>query len=170
MRGAARLPRDKLPSNIIAVLEQIEIEPQAADLVIERLDKQPTWRKRYFSYSGTLSNPALLDARIQLLDKMLAKGMTLSRSDLKASLDAMVRAGRQGEAVRIAMAANPSGSAGTSIYDPDFSRFAALTSRDRDNVLPFEWSLARRPALSVMIVPRSDIGRAACRARVCKDV
>src|SRR3546814_2129201 len=97
MRGAARLPRDKLPSNIIAVLEQIEIYPQAADLLIERLDKQPTWRKRYFSYSGTLSNPALLDARIQLLDKMLAKGMTLSRSDLKASLDAMVRAGRQGE-------------------------------------------------------------------------
>src|SRR3546814_10395138 len=87
------------------------------------------WRKRYFSYSGTLSNPALLDARIQLLDKMLAKGMTLSRSDLKASLDAMVRAGRQGEAVRIAMAANPSGSAGTSIYDPDFSRFRSEERR-----------------------------------------
>src|SRR3546814_20859168 len=68
----------------------------------------------------------------------------------------MGRAGRQGEAVRIAMAANPSGSAGTSIYDPDFSRFAALTSRDRDNVLPFEWSLASRPGISVMIVPRSD--------------
>src|SRR3546814_8304023 len=117
------------------------------------------WRKRYFSYSGTLSNPALLDARIQLLDKMLAKGMTLSRSDLKASLDAMVRAGRQGEAVRIAMAANPSGSAGTSIYDPDFSKFAALTSRDRDNVLTFAWSLASRPGISVMIVPRSDAGQ-----------
>ena len=159
MRADALLRRGKLASNIIAVLAQIEIYPQAADLLIERLDKQPTWRKRYFSYSGTLSNPALLDARIQLLDKMLAKGMTLSRSDLKASLDAMVRAGRQGEAVRIAMAANPSGSAGTSIYDPDFSRFAALTSRDRDNVLPFEWSLASRPGISVMIVPRSDAGQ-----------
>src|SRR3546814_19368490 len=81
--------------------------------------------------------------------------MTLSRSDLKASLDAMVRAGRQGEAVRIAMAANPAGSAGTSIYDPAFSRFAALTPRDRDNLLPFEWSLASRPGISLLIVTPS---------------
>src|SRR3546814_16512310 len=69
MRADALLRRGKLASNIIAVLAQIEIYPQAADLLIERLDKQPTWRKRYFSYSGTMSNPALLDSRIPLPDK-----------------------------------------------------------------------------------------------------
>src|SRR3546814_1791343 len=89
----------------------------------------PTWRKRYFTESGTLGNPASLDARIQLFDKMLAKGMPLTRADLKVSLDAMVRAGMQGEAVRIAMAANPSAGAPTSIYDPEFSQLDRKSTR-----------------------------------------
>src|SRR3546814_8465445 len=136
MRADALLRRSKLIPAIVAVLTPIEIYPQAADLLIDRLDKQPTWRKRYFTESGTLGNPASLDARIQLFDKMLAKGMPLTRADLKVSLDAMVRAGMQGEAVRIAMAANPSAGAPTSIYDPDFSKFVALSSDGRDNPLP----------------------------------
>src|SRR3546814_2553290 len=93
MRADALLRRSKLIPAIVAMLTQIEIYPQAADLLIDRLDKQPTWRKRYFTESGTLGNPASLDARIQLFDKMLAKGMPLTRADLKVSLDAMVRAG-----------------------------------------------------------------------------
>src|SRR3546814_19127900 len=65
----------------------------------------------------------------------------------------------QGEAVRIAMAANPSAGAPTSIYDPDFSKFVALSSDGRDNPLPFEWSVVSRPGISTMIVPRSDSGQ-----------
>src|SRR3546814_16143006 len=73
MRADALLRRSKLIPAIVAVLTPIEIYPQAADLLIDRLDKQPTWRKRYFTESGTLGNPASLDARNPLFDKMLAK-------------------------------------------------------------------------------------------------
>src|SRR3546814_17333389 len=100
MRADALLRRSKLIPAIVAVLTPIEIYPQAADLLIDRLDKQPTWRKRYFTESGTLGNPASLDARIQLFAKMLAKGMQRHRADLKVSLDALDRAGSPGEAVR----------------------------------------------------------------------
>src|SRR3546814_16606355 len=77
MRADALLRRSKLIPAIVAVLTQIEIYPQAADLLIDRLDKQPTWRKRYFTESGTLGNPASLDARIQMFDKMPAQAMPL---------------------------------------------------------------------------------------------
>src|SRR3546814_7254223 len=63
------------------------------------------------------------------------------------------------EAVRIAMAANPSAGAATSIYDHDLSKFVALSSDGRDNPRPFEWSVVSRPGISTMIVPRSDSGQ-----------
>ncbi|WOF44588.1 hypothetical protein KNJ79_06625 [Sphingopyxis indica] len=158
-RADALLRREKLIPNVITILSRIEIYPEAADLLIERLSLRPPWRDSYFGFSGTLRSQDALDARIRLFDKMLAKGMTLTRSDLKASLDAMVRAGMQGEAVRIAMAANPAGAGQSAIYDPDFAKFVALAPRDRDKPLPFEWTVISRPGISTMIVPRGKTGQ-----------
>src|SRR3546814_14385521 len=75
----ALLRRSKLIPAIVAVLTQIEIYPQAADLLIDRLDKQPTWRKRYLTESGTLGNQASLDARIQLFDKQIGRATRRTR-------------------------------------------------------------------------------------------
>jgi len=158
-RADALLRRGKLVSNIVAILAQIEIYPEAADLLIERLAKQPPWRDRYFAFNGTLRNQSALDARVRLFDKMLAKRMTLTRSDLKVSLDAMVRAGMHDEVLQIAMAANPDGASQSALYDPDFAKFVALAPRERDKPLPFEWAVVSRPGTSAMIVPRSGKGQ-----------
>src|SRR3546814_6086682 len=54
MRADALLRRSKLIPAIVAVLTQIEIYPQAADLLIERLDKQTTRRKRSEEHTSEL--------------------------------------------------------------------------------------------------------------------
>ena len=150
----ALLRRGRMVDNILPVLVQVEAVPEAAALLADRLALQPNWRTRYLRESGLLASPQALTARARLLERMLEKGDRLTNSELKPSLDAMMRAGLREDAARIAMRANPVGGDKATIHDPDFSQYLSLSQEDREYPLPFEWTTANRPGISAQIAPR----------------
>lgn len=158
LRADALLRRGKLVDGILPIMVRLESFPEAAELLIERLALEPDWRQAYFRLGAVLSDPATLDARVQLFDRMLAKGMSLSHTELKPSLDALMRAGRRADAAHLALRANRDGAAAP-LYDPEFAKMIALTARDRESPLPFEWETFSRPGISAQIVPRGDAGQ-----------
>lgn len=153
----ALLRRGKLTDEIVPVLIQIEAVPQATPLLAARLEKHPPWRERYLA--SPISDAASMESRGRLLREMLDDGDTLSHAEIKSSLDAMIRNGFSRQAVEIALRASPGKSDGALIYDSDFSRYLALSARDRNNPLPFEWDTRTRPGASSQIVQRGNSGQ-----------
>lgn len=152
------LRRGKMIDAILPIMIRLESFPPAAELLIERLELQPEWRTTYFKLGSLLRDPATLDARVRLLDRMLEEGKALRHSELKPSLDAMTREGRRGDAARIALSANRTAASAAPIYDPDFSKFIALAPEDRMSPLPFEWETFSRPGVSAQILPEGKDG------------
>jgi len=163
LRADALLRRGKLTDHIIPVLIQMEADPDAVALLIDRLAKNPGWRGGYFAIGAPLHNPAVLDARVRLFDRMLKDGIPLSRREIKSSIEVMLRQGRRQEAADIAMRASGIKVGQAMIYDADFTNFLALNSEERNEVLPFEWEVSSRPGVSTQISANSGAGQMAIR-------
>lgn len=153
----ALLRRGKLTDQILPILQQIELVPEATALLAERLEKIPLWRERYLTTAIRDTDSAA--ARARLFNRLLDDGDKLSHTELKPSLDAMIREGLRKDAVDIAIRANPEKPDAGLIYDPDFSKFVASSARDRNSPLPFEWNTQSRPGISAQIVPQGQSGQ-----------
>lgn len=147
----ALLRRDKLENQIIPLLAQLERDPQGLPLIARRLAMRPSWRGAYFAFADHLADEAMLDARMQLLAFMEENGMELARSEIRATLNALMRAGRREDIAWLALGDGGSAQGRGLLYDPEFNRMESVPAQQRSFALPFEWQLTNRSGVSAGI-------------------
>lgn len=148
----ALLRRGKLIEQIIPLLAQLEIDPAGTKLVAERLAQEPGWRTRYFYYAEPLANPEILDARLRLFEYMAQQEMPVERLELRATLNALLSAGRRDEIVELARTQSSPEQASNQLYDADFDQLKPVPIEERRQYLPYEWRLTNRSGVSTQII------------------
>lgn len=144
--------RDRLRGEIYPLLVQLERDPAGAKALAERLARQPDWRNSYFRYAEHLSDPQMRQARVDFLNLLYDRGFAVTRAELVETLNALASGGQRQMVAEIAGRSTSGLLEDELIYDPDFSRWAALQDYEREWWLPYEWRRVNEVGVSSQII------------------
>jgi hypothetical protein len=141
------LRRQKQPALSYVILNTMEGIPQIHQRVVDKLLARPAWRSDYLSVIAPQSPPALLDARVRTIDRLLRAPGGMSRREIAPSLFALTASDRARDAHRLWMRRTGTGDA-RNLYDPRFREAFRLVGQDALNI-PFEWRFTQDLGYSV---------------------
>jgi hypothetical protein len=114
----------------------LEAEPQTRLAVYHRLKQRVPWRPNYLRTATFLSNPVIIEGRVQTFNRLQASGDRILRWELAPSVAAMVASGLTADAFTLWR--RHSNVPATPLHDGNF-RIAVAAGTDTDSVFPFEW-------------------------------
>lgn len=136
LRADALMRTQDQPEDFEQVLWQLASIPEFREKLVERLNLDPFWRKRWLSAGPSQAGQAI-DGSVALMDDLRASG-TLSREEMRGSLRAMLQTERFADAQRL-YESLPKTSSFEGLADDNGFEYQADLYKGK--LTPFDWNL-----------------------------